>query len=413
VTTFNLSGTGILSLPSAALMVGRSDAATTNLVSTYNQTGGSATVGTLTVGGAGGYVTGTFNVTAGTFNAGSFLTLVSNATSTANITLGGSAQVTLPAFPAPIGTANLTLDFTTGWLAPVSANSSYIHALTAAYLTTNGANFNVGTGTNITVPQVFQNASGQAGKLTKSGAGTLTLSGANTYTGNTAINAGTLLVAKPGSLATGTVTVGNTATLGGSGLIKGPVTVSSGGTLAPDAAAINTLTISNTLTLNAASQTTMKISKTAATNDVVTGVSTLTFGGTLTVNNQAGTFVGGESYQLFNATSYSGNFAATNLPALGSGLAWNWNPSTGNLSVVAPVTIPATGTNLSYAITGGGTTLTLNWPPSYLGWLAQSNSVDLGNTNDWHDITGSASVTNLIINLDPNQANVFYRMRHP
>jgi len=414
VATFNLSGTGILSLPSAALMVGRSDTTgATNLVSTYNQTGGSATVGTLTVGGLGAFTTGTFNVTGGNFIAGSFLTLVSNVTSTANITLGGSAQVTLPAFPAPIGTANLTLDFTTGWLAPLAASTNYLSNLTAANLTANGAKFNVGTGTNITVPQVLQNASGQAGTLAKSGAGVLTLSGANTYTGNTTISGGTLLVAKPGSLATGTVTVGSSATLGGSGLIKGPVSVSSGGTLAPDAAAISTLTISNTLTLNASSQTTMKISKTAATNDVVAGVSTLTFGGTLTVNNQAGTFVGGESYQLFNATSYSGNFTTTNLPALGTGLAWNWNPATGNLSVVTPATLPATGTNIFYSINGSGTTMTLSWPTSYKGWWAQSNSVDLTNPNDWHDITGSTGVDNLIINLDPSQANVFYRMRHP
>ncbi len=52
--TFNLSGTGSINLVTAqaALMVGRSDIALTTATSaTYNQTGGTATVQTLTIGG--------------------------------------------------------------------------------------------------------------------------------------------------------------------------------------------------------------------------------------------------------------------------------------------------------------------------------------------------------------------------
>ncbi|NBT07056.1 MAG: hypothetical protein EBS54_10275, partial [Betaproteobacteria bacterium] len=55
-------------------------------------------------------------------------------------------------------------------------------------------NFNVGSGKDITIGQVLENASGAAGTLTKSGAGVLTLSGANTYTGGTTVSAGTLVV---------------------------------------------------------------------------------------------------------------------------------------------------------------------------------------------------------------------------
>lgn len=63
--------------------------------------------------------------------------------------------------------------------------------------------------------------------------GTLNLTTNNAYTGVTAVSAGTLLVNGDNSAATGTVTVGNGATLGGSGTIGGQIVVSSGGTLAP------------------------------------------------------------------------------------------------------------------------------------------------------------------------------------
>lgn len=68
--------------------------------------------------------------------------------------------------------------------------------------------------------------------LTKIGSTTQTLSGPNTYTGSTTVNAGTLLVNSPGSLAAGSaVTVSNGATLGGNGTINGTVTLISGATL--------------------------------------------------------------------------------------------------------------------------------------------------------------------------------------
>lgn len=63
--------------------------------------------------------------------------------------------------------------------------------------------------------------------------GTLNLTTNNSYNGVTAVSAGTLLVNGDNSAATGTVTVGNGATLGGSGTIGGQIVVSSGGTLAP------------------------------------------------------------------------------------------------------------------------------------------------------------------------------------
>ena len=212
--TFSLSGTGVLSLPGAELAVGRDDAGQTGCTAVYSQSGGSATVGYLSIGGQSGSTTttATFSITDGTFVATNFQHLVAAASSSATLTLGGSAQVILPAFPVPVGTANLTFDFTSGSLSPYAASTTYLQGLTHAYLTTNGANFNVGSGNDITVAQVLHDATA-GGTLTKSGAGTLTLSGANTYTGNTTVNGGTLEIVQPTLAANSTVTVASSAVL--------------------------------------------------------------------------------------------------------------------------------------------------------------------------------------------------------
>lgn len=90
------------------------------------------------------------------------------------------------------------------------------------------------------------------GALTKSGSGTLVLSAANTYTGTTTVSAGALLAntAVSGSnsaTGTGSVSVSAGATLGGTGQITpgtgNQITVASGGTIAPGAAGIGTLTL--------------------------------------------------------------------------------------------------------------------------------------------------------------------------
>jgi hypothetical protein len=80
--------------------------------------------------------------------------------------------------------------------------------------------------------------------------------------------------------------------------------------------------------------------KGSLTSDRVTGVSTLAYGGTLTVSNLAGTLTNGQAFQRFSATSYSGNFAATNLPALDPSLAWVWSPASGTLAVTSAASPP-------------------------------------------------------------------------
>ncbi len=170
-----------------------------------------------------------------------------------------------------------------------------------------------------------------SGTLTKNNIGSVTLSGVNTYTGQTRVNAGTLLV--NGSLGASTVTVAG-GTLGGKGTIGGPVTIQSSATLAPGSNSIGALTVNNSLTLSGT--TFIELNRDAETNDLIRGLSSVSYGGTLTVTNLAGTLAPGDSFRIFYATTNSGVFATFNLPSLGVGLAWNTNALTnGVLSVIA------------------------------------------------------------------------------
>jgi hypothetical protein len=54
----------------------------------------------------------------------------------------------------------------------------------------------------------------------------------------------------------------------------------------------------------------------------------------------------------------------------------------------------------------------LTWPPEYLGWTAQSNSVDISDSNSWYDIPGSDTATSLNITVEPGTPKVFYRLRY-
>ncbi|OYV04507.1 MAG: hypothetical protein CFE26_16525, partial [Verrucomicrobiales bacterium VVV1] len=222
--TFNLSGTGTLNMTSASggggdalLQIGRSDTVANNTTNAFNQTGGTANVGILTLGGGASGSTGvnaTLSLTAGTFTANQFTVLSAGASNASTITIGGTAQVTLPAIPSTKGagsTAAITFDSTTGYLRPTATSTTYMPAgvfNSGAKLTANGARIDT-NGFDITIGQVLEDST-SLGTLTKSGLGNLTLSGVNTYTGTTTISAGTLTI-NEGSIAGSSNIVNNAA----------------------------------------------------------------------------------------------------------------------------------------------------------------------------------------------------------
>jgi len=84
---------------------------------------------------------------------------------------------------------------------------------------------------------------------------------------------------------------------------------------------------------------------------------------------------------------------------------------TGAGSLLVPSPIATNPTNLIFSV--AGSTLSLAWPADHLGWLVQSNSVNLAVPADWQDISNTATETSYSITIDPTQSNVFYRLREP
>jgi autotransporter-associated beta strand protein len=76
-----------------------------------------------------------------------------------------------------------------------------------------------------------------------------------------------------------------------------------------------------------------------------------------------------------------------------------------------PVVLPATGTNITFSLTGN--LLTLSWPANYTGWLLQSNAVSLATPNTWFTVPGSASTNSVQFTINPTRTSVFFRMAHP
>jgi autotransporter-associated beta strand protein len=249
------------------------------------------------------------------------------------------------------------------------------------------------------------------------GTGTWTLGGANSYSGVTTVASGTLLITN--QIAGGNVTVQSGGALGGDGIIGGTVTIAAGGTLTlMPGQGTSSLTIDNGLTLSPGSFTSLQINKTAGTNDVITGLTSLVYGGTLVITNLSGALTTSDAFPLFAATASSGAFA-TILPATpGAGLAWNTNTLTtdGTLRIAVQTGPASNPTNLTARVSGG--ILSLSWPADHTGWrlLVQTNGLVTGlniNSNAWTTVPGSTSTDQVDIPVNPQVSTAFYRLVYP
>ncbi len=295
----------------------------------------------------------------------------------------------------------------------------------------------------------FSNVLSGAGGINVTYNSTVTFATNNTYSGNTYVsdcNAGpgsVLRLAGNGSISNspnitlqgvisgqafaggldasgrtdGTLTLVNGQTLRGdnSSYVKGNVVASSGTTITPGGLGnVQSMNFSNNLTLQAGSTFVADVGfdgVSATSNDVALVTGTLTYGGTLTVNVVGSPLVAGNTFKLFNAGTVSGSFAATNLPALGTGLGWSWNPATSTLSVVPAInTNPATA-NFQAALASGA--LHFTWAPDHIGWQLYTNAVGLTAKSSWFPVIGSAAVTNETISINPANPNVFFQLRYP
>jgi autotransporter-associated beta strand protein len=239
--------------------------------------------------------------------------------------------------------------------------------------------------------------------LVKTNSGTVTVTGANVFSGGASVNAGTLLVNNTAGSGTGTnaVTVKNSATLGGSGIILGAITVQAGGNLAPGNAAIGTLTISNSLTLGG--NMTVEINKGIGQDLVEASLSTVNYGGTLTIANVGGALSAGDTFTIVNAGAFTGNFTSI-AGSAGAGLAYGFNPTNGVLSVVSTGSTPP-ALNVSRA----GSTLTFSWSEAGFKLQSQTNNLSTGLNGNWFDYPGGGT-SPVGVTINPANPSVFFRL---
>jgi autotransporter-associated beta strand protein len=231
----------------------------------------------------------------------------------------------------------------------------------------------------------------------KSGSGVLSLPVVNAYSGTTIVSNGVLSLT--GTIGTNTVAVAG-GLLVGNGAITGPVTVQAAGAIEAGATnTIGTLHLASTLTLSG--NTIVKINKATSAADLFSGQTSVTYGGTLTVTNLAGTLTTNDTFTLFTPGASASNFANI-VGSPGPGLKYTF--TNGILSV-------AVGSNPVPHITSislSGTTLTISGTNGAGG----GQYVLLGSTNvarplsqwtplltNYFDVNGNINLSTNIVNL--------------
>ena len=276
--------------------------------------------GTLTMGGTASSLSGTATVNSGTLHlnavGGAGLSTIS---ATGGLVINSGATVVTVGGGNSIGQTT-AVAVNTGGLLDVRKNN-VIGALSGAgtirhtVATDQSLTVNNDNGTS-TFSGVLEESSTGKLSLLKAGTGALTLSNTNTYTGDTTVSAGVLAV--NGLLANTTTTVGNAATLQGSGSIGGSVTIQNGGTLAPGNS-IESLGVGSVAFLAASTyayelQTNLFAATPAASADLLdsTGTLDITAGAFLTLTDLA-TSVALANGSKLTLISYFGGWTSTGL----------------------------------------------------------------------------------------------------
>lgn len=320
-----------------------------------------------TIGGTGNWALLTNGFGATNLNLGGFtltkkgantFTLVNTTLTAGNITVESGTFATA-ATASNGSSAAMTLNDTTGVTLSLGTGLS-IGSLTGGG--PSGGNVSLGANTltigGLNTDHTYAGVISGTGNLVKTGSGILTLTGNQTYTGSTTLNGGTLILA--GTSATTSVAVNTGATLNTSGTINGPVTIASGGTLTPAGNTISALTTGNA---TLAGTIVCQIDKSGSTlsNDLLTSTGTLTYAGTLEVTATGDTLALGDSFKLFDAaTSYSGEFSATSLPALPTDLFWDLSSLTVDGTITVTDNAPAPDFNPAAGGYVGNTEVTIS-----------------------------------------------------
>lgn len=250
---------------------------------------------------------------------------------------------------------------------------------------------------SINAPMIF-------GGLVKSGAGTLRLGGANTYAGGTTILEGRLVVNS--SVGSGAVAV-NGGVLSGTGTIAGVVSVASGGTLAAGgASSMGTLTLNSAPILEGT--TSIKIDRAVISDRIALSAGALNYGGRLLVSNRGAALTAGDSFVVFSASSYGGEFAQVDLPALGSGLVWDFGMLNVNGTIRVAAGSPTARFEAGPVFDGETVRLRFVGQPGWTYFVERST--DLVSWETISTVRPPSSGVVEFVDAQPPQPAVFYRV---
>jgi len=211
------------------------------------------------------------------------------------------------------------------------------------------------------------------------------------------------------TVVTKTLDLVGSQSLWGEGTIRGSLNAAAGTTINPGFST-GTLTITNLANLNGTVN--MELNRTASPNcDRIVAAAFAGSGATLVVTNIGPTLVTGDKFQLFSGPVTA--FTAVSLPVSSGSIAYVWDNKLaidGSIQLLSGGVDP-TPTNITAVVTSGNI-LQLSWPESHKGWSlqAQTNALNVGISNNWYNVAGSADTNVWSVTINPLNPTVFYRL---